>query len=359
MEVVKGSSKYTELEKKWKKRGFLTWLTENPTATANDAAIAGHGYALHSIYGSRINDAKMEAGVPVAQDRISTRYSDSGLRQLGTDFLNYIRGNPESGISEWASAGILPALIKLYGNSRRKARRSAGLSKTKIRNATVNDFRWLIERAARRIHERNEADSYPTLPLEDIEQECAIQLMKAIEKYDPRRPGRISFTRFAGGYIQTVRGKSSKEARIIDITFKELGRARRVEREFVRLTQRLGREPTIEELSERLPDPSYADSIHRLYDMAELHEPWSETLLEFPDSSLKPLEEAAIENERAEELYEILGKLKPRDEKVLRMRFGLRMEDRQGRYREHTLEKAGREIGLSRENQAARKARYP
>src|SRR4029077_7233160 len=116
------------------------------------------------------------------------------------------------------------------------------------------------------------------------------------------------------------------------------------------LVQKLGREPTSEELAEQLSLP--AEKVHKLLKAAR--QPVS---LESPagpeddaqlsdfveDDRVIAADDAVIEMDLAEQVRKVLGTLTPREEKILRMRFGI------GEKSEHTLEEVGNDFSVTRE----------
>ena len=199
----------------------------------------------------------------------------------------------------------------------------------------------------------------------DLIQEGNIGLMKAVDKFEYRRG--FKFSTYATWWIrQAITRSIADQARTIRIPVHMIETINKLSRVSRQMVQEIGRDPTPEELAEKMEIPE--DKIRKVIKISKEPVSMETPVGDDEDSSLgdfvedtnivSPLD-AATNAGLQEAMKDILGGLTTREEKVLRMRFGIDMNT------DHTLEEVGKQFDVTRERirqieaKALRKLRHP
>ena len=278
-------------------------------------------------------------------------------RELGPDWIGEAASLPDRGWCTFMQAHA-QRLAELRTDFEAVARR-LGLPLSELRLALTEVYQaWRELKRLReemvRAHLRlvvaiaKKYRGHSSLDFSDLIQEGNLGLMRAVEKYNYRRGVKLST--YAVWWIrQSITRAMADQGRMIRVPVHMAQTARQVHRERSKLHQQHGREPGADEIAARsgIAKAQVEQALSLVQDPTSLDIPIGEDgdatladLIEAPDA-VNP--HAAAEAAALRDcVAEVLAELTPREERILRMRFGIGMPD-------HTLEQVGKSFGVTRE----------
>jgi RNA polymerase primary sigma factor len=262
-----------------------------------------------------VEEKFMEEGVNSDRYAVTSDSLQAYLRQINT--IPLLSREQEVEVATRAQAGDQGALDKLI----------------------VSNLRYVVSVARRYL-------GYG-LSLADLINEGNVGLIQAARRFDPARG--VKFITYAVWWIrQAITHAVAAQGGVIALPVKQLDKLRKVLEGYRRYTQRIGAEPSPEELAAELDlPPNEVETILHVYRHFSLDTPIGEEgetsfVDVLPSTAVPSGEEAYIGATLTQEIQELLGQLPPREQQVLRLRFGLDGEPK-------TLEEVGAMLGVSRE----------
>ena len=265
-------------------------------------------------------------------------------------------GPRDHGLSTYLSEISKVSLLSAQDERRLATQAQAGDGEAR-RKLIVANLRLVVSIAKKYL--------YYGLPLLDLIEEGNLGLMKAVDRYDPDRG--CKFSTYATWWIrQAITRAIADQGRTIRVPVHMIETMNKLLRTSRHLVQELGREPTPEEIAKILDLP--LDKVRKVFQIAKeptsLETPIGEEedshLGDFiPDTKISLPDDSTMRSSLLETTRHVLKTLTPREEKVLKMRFGI------GERRDHTLEEIGQDFDVTRERirqieaKALRKLRHP
>ncbi len=300
---------------------------------------------LHSYFGSEL-DTSWDQVIALKPGK---GWAEFVKREIDT--INELRGEIQTLASE---TGLDITEYRRIVHKVQKGEREAAIAKKEMVEANLR----LVISIAKKYTNRG-------LQFLDLIQEGNIGLMKAVDKFEYRRG--YKFSTYATWWIrQAITRSIADQARTIRIPVHMIETINKIVRTSRQMLHEIGREPTPEELSEKLQMP--LDKVRKVLKIAKepisLETPIGDeedsNLGDFiPDvNAIQPID-AAIQSNLRETTTRVLASLTPREERVLRMRFGIGMNT------DHTLEEVGQQFSVTRERirqieaKALRKLKHP
>ncbi len=353
--ISRRNIKLFESLKGWRLEGSVIDQMEEDIRRLNDWFDAMHRLTTvcSEAVGVPIKDLRSSLKNKTTFTRWAKKHCSLTRDELGTLYKSLTKIRDEINGKEEATKANSRSLKRIIANVN-EGRFWAKLAKSELIKANLR----LVVSIAKKYTNRG-------LQFLDLIQEGNIGLMKAVDKFEYRRG--YKFSTYATWWIrQAITRAIADQARTIRIPVHMIETINKLIRTSRYLVQELGREPKPEEIAEKMEIP--LDKVRKVLKIAR--EPISlETPIgEEEDSHLGDFIEdkkfvlpsdAAVNLNLAEQTRKVLATLTPREEKVLRMRFGI------GEKADHTLEEVGQDFTVTRERirqieaKALRKLRHP
>jgi RNA polymerase primary sigma factor len=294
------------------------------------------------------------------QYEIDTSFADEVIRKK-QKWSSSIRAHKSDIVAEQEKLIALEKTLYLSLADIKEINRAMSIGEAKARRAKKE----MVEANLRLVISIAKKYTNRGLQFLDLIQEGNIGLMKAVDKFEYRRG--YKFSTYATWWIrQAITRSIADQARTIRIPVHMIETINKLNRISRQMLQEMGREPTPDELAEKMEMPE--DKIRKVLKIAK--EPIS---METPigddedshlgdfieDTNVESPVEAATGTGLTETVRDVLAGLTPREAKVLRMRFGIDMNT------DHTLEEVGKQFDVTRERirqieaKALRKLRHP
>jgi RNA polymerase primary sigma factor len=325
-----------------------------------------------------LEDERAEEALKLTLERLEELFEqitmyDNRIRPYGTfsDITAIVTAKNYSNIIDPAAIEALYKEVK-YESKRIESEIGVKIEELKTKWDRVSKAKELVSKAKNELITRNLrlvvniAKNYVGrgLPLLDLIQEGNIGLMKAVDKFKYEKG--FKFSTYATWWIRQAITRAlidqTKTIRVPVHMMEFYNRVTKVSRE---ITQILGREPTNEEIAQKLEVPlkKVEEVFRAIQDPIALQTPVGDEDTELEDfigdkNSPSPFSDAE-KSEASEYVQKVLRTLSAKEEKVIRMRFGIGVD------RDHTLEEVGRHLSITRERvrqieaKALRKLKHP